>query len=117
MVKKLIILFLFVSNICFSQTNFNTIMNPYRQDSVIREIDLHLTRAKRLDRISNCMHLVAAVTMISLHYFKNDGETDIWIPASIGIASLAPQYFSWCEEKKVEDLKHQWGLNYKKYEE
>jgi hypothetical protein len=113
MVKKLLILFLFISNIGYSQTNYMTIMNPLNRDSVIKVVDLHLIRAKRLDRVSNCMHLVAAVSMISLHYLKNDGKTNIWVPASVGIASFIPQYFSWVEEEKAEDLKLLFGLDYK----
>jgi len=113
MVKKLLILFLFISNIGYSQTNYMTIMNPLKRDSVIKVVDLHLIKAKRLDRVSNCMHLVAAVSMISLHYLKNDGKTNIWVPASIGIVSFIPQYFSWVEEKKAEDLKLLFGLDYK----
>jgi hypothetical protein len=51
--------------------------------------------------------------MVSLHYLKNDGKTDIWVPASIGIVSFIPQYFSWVEEERAGDLKLLWGLDYK----
>lgn len=110
--KKLIWILILYSSVCFSQTNYKTIMN--QRDSINQKIDLHLVRAKRLDRVSNCMHLVAAVTMSSLYFLSDDLDKTIIIPAGIGVLSFFPQYMSWVQERKAEDLKQNYFQDYNK---
>lgn len=107
--QKIIIavLCLFASSV-MGQTNYKTIMR-LKRDSVRKEINLHLQKAKILDGTSKVLQVAAFISAVaSYHIYKKEGNGNpiIFIPLSIGISSfalgiMAQKQYQKAEQKRI----------------
>jgi hypothetical protein len=110
MKKTLIALITLVSSVAFGQTkNYNTIMLKQKKDSIHKEINLHLQKAKILDGTSKTLQVAALISAVaSYHIYKKEGNGNpiIFIPLSIGISSfalgiMAQKQYQKAEQKRI----------------
>jgi hypothetical protein len=105
MKKTLTIIALIISGSAMAQTNYNTIMNPKQRK---KEINLHLNRAKTFEKIGNTLAIstiISAVATFHLVKGKENANAMIFVPLTIGSASLISFTLSGKEESKAEKLK------------
>jgi len=105
MKKTLIAIALMVSGSAMAQTNYNTIMNPKQRK---KEINLHLNRAKTFEKIGNNLAITAIISAVaSFHIYKGKENANamIYIPLTIGGASLISFTLSGREEMKADELR------------
>jgi hypothetical protein len=105
MKKTLTIIALMVSGSAMSQTNYNTIMNPKQRK---QEINLHLNRAKTFEKIGNTLAIstiISAVATFHLVKGKENANAMIFVPLTIGTASLISFTIGDKEEMKAEKLR------------
>lgn len=108
--QKIIIavLCLFASSV-MGQTNYKTIMYRQKRDSVRKEINLHLQKAKILEGTSNVLKvaaLVSAVTSYHIYNKEGNGNQMIFIPLTIGLSAfatdiLAERQYQKAQEKRI----------------
>jgi hypothetical protein len=107
--KTILIILTFATSSVMAQTNYNTCMNPNnKKDSVKKQINLHLKRAKTFDRIGNALALSAIISSVATYYLSNgegNGKAMIFVPLSIGAASMISFNLSGRQEIKAEELK------------
>jgi hypothetical protein len=106
MKKTLIALAMLVSASAMAQTNYNTIMNPKERK---KQINLHLNRAKTFEKIGNTLAISAIISAVaSYHLTKGEGNGNamIFVPLTIGGASLISFHLSGRQEMKAEDLRN-----------
>jgi len=105
MKKTLIAIALMVSGSAIAQTNYNTIMNPKQRK---QEINLHLNRAKTFEKIGNTLAIstiISAVATFHLVKGKENANAMIFVPLTIGTASLISFTIGDKEEMKAEKLR------------
>lgn len=104
--KKILIAFtLMISGSAMAQTNFNTIMNPKQRK---QEINLHLNRAKTFEKIGNTLAISAIISAVASFHLvkgKENANAMIYIPLTIGTASLISFTIAGNQEAKAERLK------------
>jgi hypothetical protein len=105
MKNTLIAFALMVSGSAMAQTNYNTIMNPKQRK---QEINLHLNRAKTFEKIGNTLAIatiISAVASFHIYKGKENANAMIFIPLTIGGASLISFTIGDRQEMKAEELK------------
>lgn len=105
MKKTLIAIALMVSGSAMAQTNYNTIMNP---KSIKKEINLHLDKANRLEKVGNALAITAIISAVAGYHLtkeNSNGMAMIFVPLTIGSASLFTFHLSGRQEMKAEELK------------
>jgi hypothetical protein len=105
MKKTLTIIALIISGSAMAQTNYNTIMNPKQRK---KEINLHLNRAKTFEKIGNTLAIstiISAVATFHLVKGKENANAMIFVPLTIGTASLISFTIGDREEMKAEKLR------------
>ena len=105
MKKTLIAIALMVSGSAIAQTNYNTIMNPKQRK---QEINLHLNRAKTFEKIGNTLAIatiISAVASFHIYKGKENANAMIYIPLTIGTASLISFTIGDRQEMKAEKLR------------
>ena len=80
----------------------------YRQkrDSVRKEINLHLQKAKILEGTSKVLQVAAFVSAVaSYHIYKKEdnGNPMIFIPLGIGVSALATSWLSDIQYEKAQE--------------
>jgi hypothetical protein len=106
MKKTLTIIALMVSGSAMAQTNYKTCMNPCKQRK--QEINLHLNRAKTFEKIGNTLAIstiISAVATFHLVKGKENANAMIFVPLTIGTASLISFTIGDKEEMKAEKLR------------
>ena len=106
MKKTLIAIALMVSGSAVAQTNYKTIMNTNKQRK--QEINLHLQKAKVLNGVGNALALTAIASAVALYHLQGEnsnGKAMIFVPLTIGGASLFTLHLAGRQEAKVEDLR------------
>jgi len=101
--QKIIIavLCLFASSV-MGQTNYKTIMYRQKRDSVRKEINLHLQKAKILENTSKTLQVAAVISAVASYHIYNkegNGNPMIFIPLGIGVSALAT---SWLADSQYE---------------
>lgn len=103
--KKLVIVFtLSFATSAMAQTNYNTCMNP-KKDSVKREINLHLKKAKVLNTIGDILTASAFASAIYGYYVGKTEKSMIFIPLTIGIGALITKTLADKQQEKGEKIK------------
>ena len=105
MKKTLTIIALMISGSAMAQTNYNTIMNPKQRK---QEINLHLNRAKTFEKIGNTLAITTIISAIASFHIvkgKENANAMIFIPLTIGTASLISFTIGDREEMKAEKLR------------
>ena len=106
MKKTLIAIALMVSGSAVAQTNYKTIMNTNKQRK--QEINLHLQKAKVLNGVGNGLALTAIASAVALYHLQGEnsnGKAMIFVPLTIGGASLFTLHLAGRQEAKAEKLK------------
>jgi hypothetical protein len=106
MKNTLIAIALLISGSAVAQTNYKTIMNP---NKVKREkINLHLQKAKVLNGVGNGLALTAIASAVALYHLQGEnsnGKAMIFVPLTIGGASLFTLHLAGRQEAKAENFK------------
>jgi len=109
MKNTLIAIALLISGSAVAQTNYKTIMNPkHRRDSIKREINLHIEKSKMLNSVGNGLALTAIASAVALYHLQGEnsnGKAMIFVPLSIGAASLFTLHLSERQVVKAEELR------------
>jgi len=107
--KTILIILIFATSSVMAQTNYKTCINPNnKKDSIKRKINLHLNNSNTFEKIGNTLAISAIISSLaSYHLFKEEGNTKamIFIPLSIGTASLISFIISGRQKIKAEDLR------------
>ena len=106
MKKTLIAITILISGSAMAQTNYKTIMNTNKQRK--QEINLHLNRAKTFEKIGNTLAIGAIISAVASYHLQGEnsnGKAMIYIPLTIGGASLISFTIAGNQEAKVENLK------------
>jgi hypothetical protein len=104
--QKIIIavLCLFASSV-MGQTNYKTIMYRQKRDSVRKEINLHLQKAKILENTSKTLQVAAAISAVASYQIYKDacnGRPMIYIPLTIGLSALTTSWLSDIQYEKAQ---------------
>ena len=105
MKKTLIAFTLMISGSAMAQTNYATIMNPKQRK---QEINLHLNRAKTFEKIGNTLAITTIISSVATFHLvkgKENANAMIYIPLSVGTASLISFTIGEREEMKAEKLR------------
>lgn len=106
MKKTLIAIALMVSGSAMAQTNYKTIMNTNKQRK--QEINLHLQKAKVLNNVGNALAIGAIISAVASYHLQGEnsnGKAMIFVPLSVGCASLFTFHLAGRQEEKAEKLK------------
>lgn len=101
------VLCLFASSV-MGQTNYKTIMR-LKKDSIRKEINLHLQKAKVLEGTSKVLQVAAIVSAVASYHIYNkegNGNPMIFIPLTIGLSAfatdiLAERQYQKAQEKRI----------------
>lgn len=105
MKKTLIAIALMVSGSAIAQTNYNTIMNPKQRK---QEINLHLNRAKTFEKIGNTLAIATIISAVATFHLvkgKENANAMIFVPLTIGTASLISFTIGDRQEMKADELR------------
>jgi len=101
------VLCLFASSV-MGQTNYKTIMR-LKKDSIRKEINLHLQKAKVLEGTSKVLQVAALASVVASYHIYNkegNGKPMIFIPLTIGLSAfatdiLAERQYQKAQEKRI----------------
>ena len=87
MFKFIIIPFIFLSSICFSQTNYNTILAP-KIDTSQLPIDLRLQKKERLETMGNLFFAAGVISTVIMYNIQPKTTTLFIMPVSLSLSGI-----------------------------
>jgi hypothetical protein len=87
MIKFLLPTLLILSQVCFSQTNYNTILAP-KIDSTNKLINLRLEKKEKLETVGNLLFATGILSTILLYNIEQKSPILFVTPATICLSGM-----------------------------